>query len=368
MEYRPVEVGVIGCGNISRTYLQVMPRFPILHVVACADVVAERAEERASEFGLHAMTVEELLADPGIELVVNLTVPTAHAGVSLAALHAGKSVYSEKPLATNRDDGRRILELGREKGLRVGCAPDTFLGAGLQTCRRLIDEGAIGRPVAAVAVMAGHGPEGWHPNPEFFYQPGGGPLFDMGPYYLTALTSLLGPVRRVTGSATISFPERTITGKQRYGEKIKVNVPTHVAGVLDLAEGAVASLITSFDIWAAQLPRVEIYGSLGSLSCPDPNHFGGPVALRLAGETSWREVPAEGPYTENSRGLGVADMAYALRSGRPHRACGELAYHVLDVMEALQEASVLGRHIELESTCERPAPLPAGLPPWTLDG
>lgn len=367
MEHRPVQVGVIGCGNISRIYLEVMPRFPILKVVACADMVPQRAQERANEFGLRAVSVEELLGDPEIEIIVNLTVPTAHAGVSLAALHAGKSVYSEKPLATNREDGRRIIELARQKGLRVGCAPDTFLGAGLQTCRRLIDEGAIGRPVAAVAVMAGHGPEGWHPNPEFFYQPGGGPLFDMGPYYLTALTSLLGPVRRVTGSAAISFPERTITGKQRYGEKIRVNVPTHVAGVLDLAEGAVASLITSFDIWAARLPRVEVYGALGSLSCPDPNQFDGTIALRLAGDPAWREVPCDRGYAENSRGLGVADMAHALRSGRPHRASGELAYHVLDVMEALQEASVLGKHIEVESTCVRPTPLPASLPAWTLD-
>lgn len=367
MDDKPVKVGVIGCGNISRIYLQMMPKFPILRVVACADLAPERARERAAEFGLRAMSVDALLADPEIEIVLNLTVPTAHAGVSLAALHAGKSVHSEKPLATNREDGRRILDLAREKGLRVSCAPDTFMGAGLQTCRKLIDDGVIGRPVAAMAVMAGHGPEGWHPNPDFFYQPGGGPLFDMGPYYLTALASLLGPVRRVTGSATISFPERTITGKQRHGEKIKVNVPTHVAGVLDLAEGAVASLITSFDIWAAQLPRVEIYGSLGSLSCPDPNTFGGPVSVRLAGETGWHEVRLVQGYAENSRGLAVADMAYALRSGRPHRACGELAYHVLDVMEALQEASVLGKHVELESTCARPAPLTAGLPAWTLD-
>jgi predicted dehydrogenase len=271
-------------------------------------------------------------------------------------------VYNEKPLAIERADARRMLDLAALNGLRVGCAPDTFLGAGLQTCRKLLDDGAIGEPVAATAFMLGHGPEGWHPNPDFFYQYGAGPMFDMGPYYLTALIAMLGPVRRVTGSARISFPERTISSQPHHGEKIAVNTPTHISGVLDFASGPVATLVTSFDVWHAQVPRIEIYGSLGTLSLPDPNTFGGPVRLRLAGDEHWREVPLTHAHAENSRGIGVADMAYGLRDGRPHRASGDLAFHVLDLMHAFHDASHEGRHIDITSVCERPAALPVGWP------
>jgi predicted dehydrogenase len=260
-----------------------------------------------------------------------------------------------------------LIETARRKGVRIGCAPDTFLGGGLQTCRQLIDEGAIGQPVAATAFMMSPGHERWHPEPDFFYQPGGGPMFDMGPYYLTALASMLGPVRRVTGSARITSPERTITSQPRYGQKITVRVPTHVAGILDFASGVVGTIITSFDVWAAQLPRIEIYGTEGTLSVPDPNTFGGPVSIWRAGVKEWSDVPLTHGYIENSRGLGVADMAQALRSGRPHRANGDLAYHVLDIMEAFHDASREGRHIDLASSCDRPAPLPVGLRPGLLD-
>jgi predicted dehydrogenase len=218
----------------------------------------------------------------------------------------------------------------------------------------------IGEPVAAVAFMTGHGPEAWHPDPEFFYKPGAGPMFDMGPYYLTALISLLGPIARVTGSTRISFPERTIGSGPKQGQQIAVETPTHVAGVLDFAGGAVATIITSFDVWAANLPRIEIYGSEGSLSVPDPNTFGGPVRIRLAKDKEWRDVPLTHGYTENSRGLGVADMAGAIREGRPHRASGELAYHVLDVMAAFEEASTAGHHVAITSGPPRVAALPAG--------
>lgn len=362
------KIGVIGCGTISKTYLQVAKRLEILEVIACADILPERARERATEFGVpRALSVADLLADPEIQIVVNLTIPRAHGEVGLAALAAGKSVYNEKPLAVTREDARRMLEVAARAGLRVGSAPDTFLGGGLQTCRKLIDEGTIGEPIGAVAFMTNHGHEHWHPDPDFYYQPGAGPLFDMGPYYLTALVSLIGPVRRVSGSARISFPERTITSQPRAGTRIKVNTPTHVAGVLDFASGAVATLITSFDVWAANLPRIEIYGSEGSLSVPDPNTFGGPVRLWLPSTREWTEVPLSHGYTQNSRGLGVADMAYALRSGRPHRASGDLAYHVLDVMHALYDASQQSRHVTVSSTCERPAPLPVGLPEGALD-
>lgn len=362
-----VQVGIIGCGNIFNAYVKGCRAFPILDLVACADIDAGRAEAKAAEHGLKALSVDALLADPDIRIVVNLTVPAAHAEVSLAAIAAGKNVYSEKPLATSRADGARVLAAAQAQGVLVGCAPDTFLGGGLQTCRKLIDDGWIGRPVAATAFMLGHGMEHWHPNPEFFYKPGAGPLFDMGPYYLTALVHLLGPATRVTGSAQISFAERLVTSQPNFGQRIKVETPTHVAGVLDFATGAVGTLITSFDVWSHNLPRIEIYGSEGSLSVPDPNTFAGPVRVRRAGAQEWSEIPLTHGYAENMRGIGVADMAYALTSGRPHRASGALAYHVLDLMQAFLDASAAGRHIAIESTCVRPASLPVGLRAGQLD-
>ena len=363
-----VRIGIVGCGTISGIYLKVAPTFDLLEVAACADLVVERARARAAEFGVpKACSVDELLADPTIELVVNLTIPAAHGQVALAAVEAGKSVYNEKPLAIDRAEARRLLERARERGVLVGGAPDTFLGGGIQTCRKLIDEGAIGQPVAATAFFANHGHEGWHPDPGFYYQPGGGPMLDMGPYYLTALVSLIGPVRRVTGSARATFPEREIGSELRRGQRIPVETPTHIAGVVDFASGAIGTVLPSFDVWAHSLPRLEIYGSAGSLAVPDPNTFGGPVGLRLAGEAEWRQVPLTHGRTEHSRSLGVADMAYALRAGRPHRASGELAYHVLDVMQSCAAASASGRHVELASACQRPATLPVGLPDGELD-
>jgi len=358
MTIKPVNVGIIGCGNISGIYLEAGRKFQILNIVGCADIDMERARTQAAKYGVKAYEVDELLADPSIEVVINLTIPAAHALVALAALEAGKSIYNEKPLAIEREDAQRLIALAEAKGLRVGCAPDTFLGGGLQTCRALIDTGVIGTPVAATAFLLNHGPENWHPNPDFYYQRGAGPMFDMGPYYLTALTMLLGPVRRVTGSAQISFPERTVTSQPLNGTIIKVATPTHVVGVLDFVSGPVATLVTSFDVWHAELPKFEIYGSLGTLGLPDPNTFGGPVRLRLASDKEWREIPIAHGYSSNSRGLGVADMAYALRTGRTHRANGALAYHVLDLMHAFHDASREGRHVEMASTCTRPEALP----------
>ena len=363
-----VKTGIIGCGNISSIYLKMTRTFPILEVVAVADLKMERAQARAAEYGIpRVLTVEEMLADPSIEMIINLTTPNAHAEVALAALGAGKSVYNEKPLATRREDGQAMLRLAAEKGLRVGGAPDTFLGAGQQTCRKLIDDGVIGTPVAATAFMTCHGHENWHPDPEFYYQVGGGPMFDMGPYYLTSLVNLLGPARRVSGSVRISFPERTITSQPKYGKVIQVEVPTHVTGIIDFAAGAVGTIITSFDVWKAELPRIEIYGSEGTLSVPDPNTFGGPVRLWRSGAKDWEEIALLPNYGNNWRSLGVADMAQALRSGRRHRASGELAYHVLDIMHAFHDASNEGRYVELQSTCTRPDQLKADLPVGVLD-
>jgi predicted dehydrogenase len=365
---KKVKIGVVGCGNISDIYLSKAQTFDVLEVAACSDLVMERAEAKANKHGIaRAVPVDVLLADPEIEIVVNLTIPIAHAMVALAALEAGKSVYNEKPLAIHRSDAQKMLALAKKRGLRVGGAPDTFLGAGMQTCRKLIDDGAIGIPVAATAFMLCHGHESWHPDPEFYYKIGGGPLFDMGPYYLTALVNLLGPVRRVTGSARITFPERTITSLPKNGTTITVDTPTHLAGVLDFANGAIGTIVTSFDVWSAEVPRIEIYGSEGSLSVPDPNGFGGPVRVWRASKHEWEEVNLTHGHAENSRSLGVADMATALRSGRPHRASGELTYHVLDIMHAILDASREGKHIELQSTCDRPAALPVDLPDYLLD-
>ena len=362
------QVGLIGCGTISGIYLKNRTRFETFEIVACADIDLDRARARAEEYGVpRACSVAELLADPEIGTVINLTVPQAHATVALAAVRAGKSVYNEKPLTLSREEGRLLLDEARAQGVRVGCAPDTFLGAGLQTCRQVIDAGTIGTPVAATAFMLGHGPESWHPNPDFYYQVGGGPLFDMAPYYLTALINLLGPVRRVSGSARASFPTRLIGSEPFRGQTITVNTPTHVATTLDFAAGPIGTLITSFDIWAHNMPRIEIYGSEGSLSVPDPNTFGGVVRVRRAGEDGWTDVPVTRPYDDNSRILGVADMVQAIQTGRPHRASGDLAYHVLDIMHAALESSEQGRHIAIESTVERPAALPADLPAGRLD-
>jgi predicted dehydrogenase len=365
MDAEGVKVGIIGCGNISGIYCQNVQALEILHLAAFADLVPERAQAKATEFGARACPVDELLADPDIEIVLNLTVPKAHEEVALAAIEAGKSVYNEKPLAVTRDGGRRILEAAEAKGVLVGCAPDTFMGAGIQTCRKLIDDGWIGDPVGATAFFTCRGHEIWHPDPEFYYEVGGGPMLDMGPYYLTALVALMGPVRRVTGSTATTFPHRTITSKPKYGKKVEVEVPTHAVGVLDFAAGGIATIMTTFDVWAAELPRIEVYGTLGTLAVPDPNTFGGPVRIWLNGE--WSDVPLSHGYAENGRGLGLADMAYALRSGRPHRANGRMAYHVLDVMESVEDANRSGRHLGLESTCEKPAPLPLGLLPGRLD-
>ncbi|MBU8791421.1 Gfo/Idh/MocA family oxidoreductase [Oceanobacillus caeni] len=354
-----VKVGIVGCGNISEVYFKNAKMFDSFDIIACADLDSNLAKQRAEVFEINKVyTTEELLADKEIDLVINLTTPRVHAKIDLAALEAGKHVYGEKPLAVTREEGKKILETAKAKGLLVGSAPDTFLGGGIQTCRKLMDDGWIGDPVSATAFMMNHGHESWHPNPDFYYQEGGGPMFDMGPYYLTALVTLMGPIKRVTGSTKITFPERTITSEPRYGEKIQVKTPTQINGVLDFENGAVASIITSFDTWHHHLPNIEIYGTKGSLVVPDPNTFGGPVFVRRHDQSNWSEIPLTHGFTDNSRGLGVADMAHAILEGRQPRANGDLAFHVLDVMHGFQDASDTNKHYEPIRTCEQPSPLP----------
>ncbi|HEY0944088.1 MAG TPA: Gfo/Idh/MocA family oxidoreductase [Opitutaceae bacterium] len=362
----PLHIGLIGCGKISDAYFAGLKPYSFLRVVACADLDLARAHEKAKQHGVEGMTVDALLADPRIDLVINLTVPQAHAEVNERALRASKHVYTEKPFALDSASGRRVLAVAREQNRLVGCAPDTFLGGGLQTVRKLIDDGAIGRPIAASAFMLGRGPESWHPSPEFFYKAGAGPMFDMGPYYITALVNFIGPVTRVSGTAKASFPERIITSQPLAGKRVAVEVPTHYAGVMDFAGGATATIVTSFDTYPYPFPRIVIFGTEGTLEAPDPNTFHGPVRLRNAATGDYDEVPLT-HTDERGRGSGVADMALAIRTGRAHRASGELAQHVLEVMEAFDVASRSGHYVNLTSTCARPAALPVGLAPHELD-
>ncbi|MFC7549596.1 Gfo/Idh/MocA family protein [Plantactinospora sp. GCM10030261] len=348
-----MRVGIIGCGYISDIYLTNLTRLPPVEVVACADLAPERARASAERYGVpYGDTVATLLADPAVELVVNLTIPAAHAQVSRAAVAAGKHVYAEKPLATTGADGRALLAAARARGVRVGGAPDTFLGAGGQTCRALVDEGTIGTPVAAAATMVCAGHERWHPAPDFYYRAGGGPLFDMGPYYLTMLVNLLGPVLRATAVARASFPHRTT----RDGRTIPVEVDTHVTAILEFVSGVTATVVMSFDVAASTVPHgIEVYGSTGTIALADPNLFTGPVLLGR-GDAGWQDVPLRSDLTGNERGIGVAEMAEAIEAGREPRAGGELAQHVLDTMEAILAAARLGSRVDVGSTCHRPEP------------
>ncbi|MEO3948054.1 Gfo/Idh/MocA family oxidoreductase [Gorillibacterium sp. CAU 1737] len=363
-----IKVGIIGCGNISGIYLENLTGlFANTEVYACADALQERAAAAAAKYGIpHVWQVEELLASDEIQIVLNLTTPASHYELCKRALLAGKHVYTEKPLALVPEHGQELVTLAREKGLLLGCAPDTFLGGGLQTCRKLIDDGFIGDPVAATAFMVCHGHEGWHPDPAFYYEAGGGPMFDMGPYYLTALLTLMGPVKTVAGMTSTPFPKRTITSAPKYGQTIDVQVPTHVAGTLQFASGAVATMIMSFDIWSSTLPRIEIYGTRGTLIVPDPNTFGGPVLFQPAGGAGFTEIPLLYGYAANSRGIGVSDLADSLLTGEKPRAGGDLANHVLEIMQAFHTSSDSKRYVELVTSCERPRPLPQGLIPGHL--
>lgn len=384
---KKLKVGILGLGDISDVYINNLKKYDIVEVAACAARDLEKAKEKANQHKIEKAyaTANDLFADPEIDIILNLTIPAAHGALNLMALNAGKHVYSEKPLAATFQEGKKILDSAKEKGLCVGCAPDTFLGGRLQTCRKIIDEGGIGEIVAASAFVLHHGVEWFHPNPDFFYKSGAGPLLDIGPYYMTALLSLIGPVKRCCAMASKSFDKRRIESEPRRGEFIDVEVDTHLTGSLEFVNGAIATIVTSFDVWDSDLPRIEIYGTKGTLCIPDrdpldgPNLFGGEVFLmteersrwkylpRTDSGSAWEKVPIRHLFNstshkENSRGIGLVDMAYAIRNGRKARADGEMALHSLEAMEGLLKSAREGRFYSLESTFDRPEPLSLDFP------
>jgi predicted dehydrogenase len=359
----PVGVGFVGAGVISGTYLENLTSFPDVRVLRVADLDTERAAAQAAKHGVpRSGTVAELLDDPEVELVVNLTTPGSHVEVGLAALEAGKHVWAEKPLALDRQTGRKLLDRAREKGLRVASAPDTVLGAGLQTARRAIDEGRIGQPNTALALFQVPGPESWHPAPEFLFQAGGGPLLDMGPYYLTTLVHLLGPIRRVTGAGGRARDTRVIGSGPRAGTEFPVTVPTTVTALVEFVSGGSAQVVLSFDSALRRTGFVELTGTLGTAVLPDPNRFDGATALHLFGQEEPEELAPQGH--EASRGTGTLELARAIRAGVPERASGELAYHVLDAMLAIDESLTHGQPVEVGSVVAVPPALPAAWDPY----
>lgn len=372
MSTLPAVFGIIGCGNISDAYFNGAKGSRLIRIKACADLRPEAAQAKAEAHGVQAMSIEQLLADPEIEIVINLTVPLAHAPVSQQILAAGKHVYLEKPLAADFTDAQAMIATAKAKGLRVGCAPDTFFGGAHQACRAAIDAGLIGKPIGGSVAVLSHGMEAWHPNPEFFFKRGGGPIHDLGPYYVTQLVNLLGPVAQVSAVATIGELTRTIGSEPLKGRKIEVEVPTTVNGTLLFANGANVTMSASWDVWGHQRSPIEIYGTEGSLLGVNPNHFGG-SPQRCGTDGVWQplDITAHpfgvdnhttlfGHKVANYRIVGAIDMAMAIRQGRPHRASGELALHVLEVLDAFERSSVEGRHITISTPMERPASVPLG--------
>lgn len=356
-----VNVGIIGCGNISATYMRMGQFFRDYKVVACADLNIEAAQARAEEFNLRALTIDALLADPEVEIIVNLTVPNAHFEVAQAILNAGKHVYSEKPFVLTAEEGNKLAALATAKGLRIGSAPDTFLGASHQKAREMIDSGEIGRVTSGTIHVMSGGMEHWHPNPDFFFEPGAGPVLDLGPYYITNLVQLIGPVARVVAMSSTPKTERTIGCGPREGETIPVTTPTTVHAILQFHNGAVISYGTSWDVKAHEHNNMELYGETGTLFVPDPNFFGG--ELRLVKDGNTEKLMASGhPFSlandgnnANYRGAGLSDMAAAIRNDVPHRCNNDLALHVVEVMGAILQAGESGAAVEIVSTCERPA-------------
>lgn len=357
---QPTRIGIVGCGAISGIYCENLSKYPQTQIVAVADLIKEKAEAKAKEFNVpHVLPTQELINHPDVDIVLNITWPKAHFEVSQAALLAGKHVYSEKQLAIGQEEGNELVNLANSKNLRLGCAPDTVLGAGTQTCREFIDSGKLGQVIGAQAFMLGGGVETWHPNPTFYYQVGGGPLFDMGPYYLSSLVNLLGPIRRVAGLTQTSFPTRTVTSEPLAGTVLNVETPTHIHSLLEFESGCSAQLSTSFDVMSNPgYPNIDIFGSKGILRVPDPNTFGGEPMFRPKGSEEWEPLPLTFGYSENSRGIGLLDMAIAIAENRPHRASGALANHVLQAMHAAHTSSLSGQFITLDSGNYKPELMP----------
>jgi predicted dehydrogenase len=358
-----LRVGVVGVGTISDQYFASFPRLPNLELAAVADLDADRAAVVAGVQGVPALSVPGLLASSDVDVVLNLTIPAAHVAVGTAALEAGKHVYAEKPLGLTSAEAAPMLTLAEERGLRVGSAPDTVLGTGVQTARRLLDDGAIGEPHAAAVSWSSPGHELWHPAPYFYYQPGGGPLLDMGPYYLTALVTLLGPVERVMGTSRRSGRERTVGTGPRAGAPVPVQTDTSMNAVLEHRNGATSTLSVSFDRWATRQPLFEVYGTAGTLAVPDPNRFSEPVELWTTETQEWRTARVAAGYADAGRGYGLADLARALATNRPHRASGALALHVLEIIDAVTRSSTEHAVVPLSTSVERPEPVPLGATP-----
>ena len=363
MTTTPARVGIIGCGNISRRYVDGMRRFPELEIAGCADLVTELATSLAADTGIRAYAgIDELLADPTIDIVVNITPPVAHAVVTEQALAAGKNVYVEKPLAATFADAHGMLAAADRAGRLLGSAPDTFLGSAGQTARAAVDAGAIGEPVGAVAFVTHSKAETWHPDPGFLFRPGGGPALDLGPYYVTTLVNLLVPVSEVAGFSRIGAPVRTVTAPDRRVDSIEVSTPTHAGATLRFESGAIGTLLFSFDVWDHHLPKIELYGTEGALSVPDPNEYDGPVLLTRHADAEWIELTPvsepngrPGEAVQLLRGPGVADLAAAL-DGAPQRTSSELAFHVLEVLEAIETASAPSTVVTIDSRPARPEP------------
>lgn len=365
LDRKPMNIGIVGCGNISDTYFDSAQKSDLVNVAACADLNIEVAEAKAKKYHSRAVSLDEIFKDPNIEMIVNLTIPKAHAEVDIRALKSGKHVYSEKPFALNLDDAKDVMDLAKEKGLRVGCAPDTFLGGGHQTCRKLVDDGKVGKILSGNVCFAGRGHEYWHPNPFFYYDVGGGPMLDMGPYYITVLVNLLGPVELVSALTEKPFENRVVHSQEYKGESIPVRTPTHYAGILKFHSGCIVNVIMSFDVQNHHIPNVELYGTEASIVVPNPNSFSDSIQIFDKNDREWLGV--ELSYAVNERMYGVIDMASAIRNDRPHRSSGDLAYHVLEVMLAFEESSNIGRQVKIKSTVDTPKALPEGLAEWDID-
>lgn len=368
---RALGVGIIGCGNISGAYLALAPMFRGIEIRACADLVDEAARASARQFGIRAQSVDALLSADDIDIVLNLTVPAAHYEISALAVEAGKHVYSEKPFVLSLRDGSALAGAARRRGVRVGSAPDTFLGGSHQLARRLVDAGAVGRITSGTCFVMGHGMEHWHPDPDFFFKPGAGPVLDIGPYYVTNLIQLLGPVKRVAALSATPSAERVITSRPRRGERIAVETPTTIQSLLEFDNGATVMFAASWDVWQHGHEHMELYGETGTLHLPDPNYFGGTLTMTRRRDKVKRLPAWDHPFgvanefgqsggLANYRGAGLCDMALAIAADRPHRCSLELALHAVDVMTSILESGETGRFVALSTTCARPEPLRVG--------